>query len=154
MLEDTYGHSPIHKMFDNADVYGVAFDEERAKKQLVRLVIIGCGGVAQSKHIPAIMRLKTVWEPIQLVGVCMRNPKQGMKVQEITGATWYTDYLEMLDVESPTVRSFFPRIPCIMNTPWPAYHAVYMYWWKNPSPAISCRPMRCVHTPRPRVSHL
>lgn len=101
MLEDTYGHSPIHKMFDNADVYGVAFDEERAKKQFVRLVMIGCGGVAQSKHIPAIMRLKTIWEPIQLVGVCMRNPKQGMKVQEITGATWYTDYLEMLDVEKP-----------------------------------------------------
>ncbi len=30
MLEDTYGHSPIRKMFDLADVYGVGYDEERA----------------------------------------------------------------------------------------------------------------------------
>ena len=30
MLEDTYGHSPIRKMFDQGDVYGVGYDEERA----------------------------------------------------------------------------------------------------------------------------
>ena len=30
MLEETYGHSPIAKMFDQADVYGVGYDEQRA----------------------------------------------------------------------------------------------------------------------------
>ena len=51
MPEMTYGHSPYKKMFDNADVYGIGYDEARAAKRKVRLGIIGFGGVALSKHI-------------------------------------------------------------------------------------------------------
>ena len=50
MLEDTYGHSPIHKMFDLADVYGVGCDEQRAARKRVRLGIIGSGGVGRDGH--------------------------------------------------------------------------------------------------------
>jgi len=99
MLEDTYGHSPIKKMFEQADVYGIGYDEERASKRPVRLGIIGCGGVAQSKHIPAIMRLKTIWEPITLVAICIRNPQQGPKIAEMYGTKWYQNYVEMLNTE-------------------------------------------------------
>lgn len=101
MLEDTYAHSPLVKMFDQADVYGIGYDEERASRKPVKLAIIGCGGVAQSKHIPAIMRLKTIWEPIELVGVSVRNPQQGQKVEEMYKTKWYANYLEMLDDAKP-----------------------------------------------------
>jgi predicted dehydrogenase len=99
MLEDTYAHSPIQKMFDKADVYGIGYDEERAQKTPLRLAIIGTGGVAQSKHIPAIMRLKTIWEPVTLAAVCVRTPLQGKKVAETYGVKWYADYKEMLEAE-------------------------------------------------------
>jgi len=96
MLEDTFAHSPMKKMFENADVYGIGYDGERAAKKPLRLGIIGTGGVAQSKHIPAIMRLKTIWEPVALAAVSVRNPLQGQKVEEMYGAKWYADYKEML----------------------------------------------------------
>ncbi len=101
MLEDVYGHSPIRKMFDNADVYGVGFDEARARKKPIRLAIIGCGGVGQSKHIPAIMRLQTIWEPVSLVGVCMRNETQGRKVEQMYRTRWFSGYKQMLDEAKP-----------------------------------------------------
>lgn len=99
MLEDTYGYSPIKKMFDEGDVYGIRYDEARAEKKNVRLGIIGTGGVAQSKHIPAIMRLKTTWEPVTFAAFSVRNEHQGEKVQEMYGVPWYPDYREMLDKE-------------------------------------------------------
>jgi predicted dehydrogenase len=101
MLENTYAHSPIKKMFDNKDVYGIAFDAERNSKKTVRLAIIGTGGVAQSKHIPAIMRLKTIWEPLELAAICVRNEKQGKKVESMYRTKWYADYQEMLEKEKP-----------------------------------------------------
>ncbi|MDO4308358.1 MAG: Gfo/Idh/MocA family oxidoreductase [Eubacteriales bacterium] len=101
MLEDTYAHSPLKKMFDNKDVYGIAYDEERSRKKEIRLAIIGCGGVAQSKHIPAIMRLRTIWEPVTLAAICMRNSVQGKKVAQTYGTKWYDDYRKMLEMEKP-----------------------------------------------------
>jgi len=88
-------------MFDNADVYGIGFDEARAAKKPVKLAIIGCGGVGQSKHIPAILRLQTIWEPIELAGVSVRNQKQGRKVEAMIRTRWYGDYREMLDEAKP-----------------------------------------------------
>ena len=99
MPEMTYGHSPYKKMFDNADVYGIGYDEARAAKRKVRLGIIGFGGVALSKHIPAIARLRAVWEPVELAAVCSRGRRSGMRAEEIYGARWYGDAEEMLDGE-------------------------------------------------------
>jgi len=67
MLEDTYGHSPIKKMFEDADCYGVAYDEERASRKPIRLGIIGAGGVTVSKYFHSIKRLQTIWEPVEVV---------------------------------------------------------------------------------------
>ena len=100
MLEDTYAHSPIKKMFDLADVYGVGYDEERASQKLVRLGIIGAGGVAVSKHIPAIMRLRTIWEPVELVAISRRDERAGKHIEKMYGCRWYRDYTEMLDKET------------------------------------------------------
>ena len=96
MLEDTYAHSPIKKMFELADVYGVGYDEARVSKKPVRLGIIGAGGVALSKHIPAIKRLQTIWEPVELVAITRRAEREGRHIAHMYGCNWYADYQEML----------------------------------------------------------
>lgn len=99
MVEDTYGHTPAKKAFDLADVYGVGYDEERALRKKIRLAIIGAGGVTQSKHLPAIWRLRTIWEPVEVVAVAKRNEVDGRKVSELYGCRWYPDYEKLLDQE-------------------------------------------------------
>ncbi|MCL2813648.1 MAG: Gfo/Idh/MocA family oxidoreductase [Oscillospiraceae bacterium] len=92
----TYGHSPVEKMFGKKDVYGVGFDEERIAKKKIRLGIIGAGGVAQSKHIPAINRLRTIWEPVEIAAFSTRNKIQGDKISRLCGYNYYADYKDML----------------------------------------------------------
>lgn len=99
MLEDTYGHSPIKKMFDNADVYGVGYDEERAARKPVRLGIIGAGGVTVSKYYPAIKRLRTIWEPVEVVAFSRRSERAGRMIEDTWGGRWYKDYTQMLEKE-------------------------------------------------------
>jgi predicted dehydrogenase len=99
MLEDTYGYTPVKKAFELMDVYGVGFDEERAARSKVRLLIIGMGGVAQSKYLPAISRLQVIWEPVEIVAFAEPREDQGKKIQQISGARWYRDYRKMLAEE-------------------------------------------------------
>jgi len=99
MLEDTYGHSPIRKMFDQADVYGVGYDQERAARQPVRLGIIGAGGVTVSKYLPAIKRLQTIWEPVEVVAFSRRDERAGRQIERTWGGRWYRDYDKMLQAE-------------------------------------------------------
>ncbi|MBS7262132.1 MAG: Gfo/Idh/MocA family oxidoreductase [Eubacteriales bacterium] len=96
MKDCNFAHTPYEKMFDRADVYGVAFDEERQKKRPVRLCIIGTGGVAVSKHIPAIARLRSIWEPVELSAICNRSERFGKNAASVCGAHWYSDVSEML----------------------------------------------------------
>lgn len=100
MLEDTYAHSPVKKMFDQADVYGVGYDAQRAGLRPLRLGLIGLGGVAVSKHIPAIERLQTIWEPVTLAAVSCRRERNGRLAEKMHGCKWYADYREMLDHEA------------------------------------------------------
>jgi predicted dehydrogenase len=99
MLEDTYGHTPAKKAFDLGDVYGVGYDEERAARKKVRLGFIGAGPVVQSKHWPAIKRLQTIWEPVEVVAFALRTENQAHKILEVFGGRWYADYHKMLDEE-------------------------------------------------------
>src|SRR5512140_1207128 len=99
MLEDTYGHSPIKKMFDQGDVYGVAYDEARAARRPVRLGLIGAGGVTVSKHFPAIKRLQAIWEPVEVVAFSRRDERAGRQIEKTWGGRWYRDYEQMLQRE-------------------------------------------------------
>ncbi|MBC7810524.1 MAG: Gfo/Idh/MocA family oxidoreductase [Burkholderiales bacterium] len=101
MSYDTYGHTPSHKAFDLLDVYGIAYDEERAARKKVRLAIIGVGGVAQSKYFPAIARLRMIWEPIEIVAFVEPREADARKVQSVYGGKWYADYRQMLVEEKP-----------------------------------------------------
>jgi predicted dehydrogenase len=96
LLDDTYGHTPARKAFDLMDVYGIGFDHARSSRSKIRLLIIGMGGVAQSKYLPAISRLRMIWEPLELAAFAEPREDQGRKVQELTGARWYRDYRQML----------------------------------------------------------
>jgi predicted dehydrogenase len=99
MLDDTYGHSPLKNMFELRDVYGIIYSEERAARKKVRLGFIGGGGVAQSKHLPAILRLRTIWEPVEVAAVADPNEQQGKKVAALYGCQWYRDFRQMLKEE-------------------------------------------------------
>jgi predicted dehydrogenase len=99
MIEDTYGHTPYKKAFEQADVYGIAYDESRASRKEVRLGIIGAGGVTQSKHLPAIWRLRTIWEPIRVMAAAKRSEDVNRKVAELYGYKPYVDYKKMLAEE-------------------------------------------------------
>ena len=99
MLEETYGHSPIRKMFDQADVYGVGYDEQRASRPRVRLGIIGAGGVALSKYFPSVKRLQTIWEPVDVVAFCRRDERIGRHIEATWGGRWYGEYESMLENE-------------------------------------------------------
>jgi predicted dehydrogenase len=64
-----FGHTPYEAAFGRRDVYDVGIKPERASKRPLKLAIAGCGGVAQAKWIPAIRRLQTIGEPVEIVGV-------------------------------------------------------------------------------------
>lgn len=100
MLEETYGHSPIVKMFDQADVYGVGYDETRSARRPVRLGMIGAGGVAVSKYFPSIKRLQTIWEPVELTAFASLDERSGRHIERTWGGRWYEDYRSMLDSET------------------------------------------------------
>jgi len=100
MFNDTYGHTPYHKAFDQGDVYGIAYDAERASRKSIRLGLIGAGGVAQSKYFPAVARLRMIWEPIEIAAFAEPREDQACKVTSIYGAKHYADYRQMLANES------------------------------------------------------
>jgi len=93
---NTYGHTPIESMFERGDVYGIAYDEARAKRVPIRMGIIGAGGVAQSKYLPAVQRLRTIWEPLQVTAVTTLDKQQAEKVAALYGCNTYSDHKTML----------------------------------------------------------
>jgi predicted dehydrogenase len=98
-FDDTYGHTPVDKAF-GGDVYGIGYDAERAARKPVRLGMIGAGGVAQSKYVPALSRLRMLWEPVELVAFSEPRADHGRKVEAISGARWYADHADMLARET------------------------------------------------------
>jgi predicted dehydrogenase len=95
-FDDTSGHTPVEKAFDQGDVYGIAYDAERAGRRPIRLGMIGAGGVAQSKYFPAIARLRMIWEPVEIVAFVEPRVDTADKVRAIYGGRHYTDIGAML----------------------------------------------------------
>jgi len=120
MLDDTFNHTPVSRMF-NKDYYGIGLNEEYSNQKKIYLGIIGTGGIAQSKHIPAINRLKTIWKQIEIVAFSVRNKYQGEKINDIYKYKWYPDYREMLKnekldgvlISSPDQSHFEHAMACL-----------------------------------------
>jgi predicted dehydrogenase len=79
-----YGHTSFETAFVRADVYGVRSDTARMSKRPLRIAVVGCGGVAQAKWLPAIRRLQTIGEPLTLAGVVDSDKEVRHKV----GVLW------------------------------------------------------------------
>ncbi len=96
MSHETYGHTPLDAMFDRRDVYDIGYNSSTAAREPVRLGIIGAGGIAQAKYLPAIQRLRTLWEPARVEAVTTLDPQQGRKLADLYGCVWYDDHRRML----------------------------------------------------------
>jgi predicted dehydrogenase len=99
--DGTYGHTPVDRMFAAGDVYGIGFQPERAGRLPLRLGLIGVGGVAQSKWLPAVRRLQTLWDSVELVGIADPAEAQGRKVERLYGCRWYPDHGRLLADATP-----------------------------------------------------
>ncbi len=66
---------------------------------IIRLGLIGLGGIAQGKHIPALKRLQTIGEAVELVSGADIDQKTGERAAHYNNFQWYSDYREMLDVK-------------------------------------------------------
>lgn len=62
----------------------------------MRLAILGAGGVAQAKYLPAITRLQTMWEPIELVALSTIDAQQAKKLEAAWRVPVYADSVELL----------------------------------------------------------
>ena len=65
----------------------------------VRIGIIGCGGIANGKHMPSLAKLKNV----EMVAFCDIIPERAEKAAKDYGtkdAVVYTDYLKLLEDKS------------------------------------------------------
>lgn len=77
----------------------------------IKVGIIGCGGIANQKHLPA---LKTQFDRLEIVAFCDIVPERAEKAAKEYGtpdAKVYTDYREMLKDESiVTVHVLTPNV--------------------------------------------
>ena len=69
---------------------------------MVKVAIVGCGGIANGKHMPSLSKVKDA----QMVAFCdiiKERAEEAAKTFGIEGAKVYTDYKEMLAAEKPDV---------------------------------------------------
>lgn len=96
-----FGHTGLDAAFGRGDVYAVSPDRARMAKRPLRIAIAGAGGVAQAKWIPAVRRLQTMGEPVEVAGVADPRAEVAAKVARLAGATSHADVAAMLDAERP-----------------------------------------------------
>ena len=96
-----FGHTGIDAAFTRGDVYAVSPDPGRTAKRPLRIAIAGAGGVAQAKWIPAIRRLQTMGEPVEVAGVVDPRGDVAAKAAMLAGATAHSDVSAMLDAVRP-----------------------------------------------------
>src|ERR1035437_6593332 len=99
MGSDTYGHTPVDRMFAHRDVYGIGYDEARAARGPLRLGIVEAGGGARSKYLPAIARLRTLSELVVVAAIAEPDVRQGKKVTELYVCRHYAGLSKMLAAE-------------------------------------------------------
>lgn len=69
------------------------------KDTILKVGIIGCGGIANGKHMPSLKELKNV-ELVAFCDIIEKRAEKAAKQYGVEGANWYTDYVELLKDES------------------------------------------------------
>jgi predicted dehydrogenase len=98
---DFFADLDPRSLFEVGDVYRIRRDAERAAKAPVRLAILGAGGVAQAKYLPALARLRSIWEPVELVGLSTLDDSQRDKLAGVCAVPVYRDSDELLRTHVP-----------------------------------------------------
>lgn len=70
--------------------------------QKVRIAIIGCGGIANQKHMPSLMKFPQQAEMVAFCDILPERAEKAAKEYGTPDARVYTDYLELL--KDPTLR--------------------------------------------------
>ena len=127
-----FGHTPHDAAFGRGDVYDVGTKTERSGKKPLKLAIAGCGGVAQAKWIPAIRRLQTIGEPVEIAGLVDPDTATRAKVSAICGAPAFDDIGGLLGAAKPDLllvlasdafharlatQAIEAHIPCLVEKP-------------------------------------
>lgn len=89
------------RLFVSGDVYRIGLDEERSAKRHLRVAVLGAGGVAQAKHLPALTELAGRWEPASLCAVMTRDAAQSSKLSSVWHAPVYSDAATLLREQAP-----------------------------------------------------
>jgi predicted dehydrogenase len=89
------------RLFEQGDVYRVGRDDERCARAPVRIAILGAGGVAQAKYLPAVALLASRWEPVSVAGVLTPEPDQAEKIRRAFGVPAYGVLDQLLGEELP-----------------------------------------------------
>jgi predicted dehydrogenase len=99
--EIDFGHTPYETAVVAGDVYGVRPDRARAGKRPLTVGVVGCGGVAQAKWLPAIRHLQTCSEPVSLAGLVDIDPAARAKVGRIYAAPAFATLGDLLAAGHP-----------------------------------------------------
>ena len=86
-----FGHTPYDIAFGRGDVYGIKPDRKRAAKRPLRVGVVGCGGVAQAKWLPAIRYLQTHFEPVTIAGLVEPHTATRAKVAGLYAVPAHAD---------------------------------------------------------------
>lgn len=81
----------------------------------VRIGIIGCGGIANGKHMPALKKI----EEAEMVAFCDIIEERAVKAAKefgVEGAKVYTDYRKLLEDERSRVFMSAPRTARIRSS--------------------------------------
>jgi predicted dehydrogenase len=127
-----YGHTSFDAAFLRGDVYGVRPDSQRAGKRPLSLAIAGCGGVAQAKWLPAIRRLQTIGEPIDLFGAVDPDEAARSKVGSLWSILIFPSLTALLEAGTPDLllvtaaddahgplarQAIHAGVPCLVEKP-------------------------------------
>jgi len=95
-----WAHLDRRALFERGDVYRVAFDAERAARAPVRIAVLGAGGVARLKYLPAIAQLRTRSEPLELVAMSTLDDRPDA-LSSLWGVPVYADSAALLHEQAP-----------------------------------------------------
>ena len=68
-------------------------------EKVIRIGIIGCGGIANGKHMPALKKIEGV-EMVAFCDIIKARAEKAAKEYGVDGAKVYEDYKELLKDES------------------------------------------------------
>ena len=66
----------------------------------LKVAVIGCGGIANQKHLPALSAQKDLCELVAFCDIIEERAKKACDQYGVEGAKYYTDYNELLKDES------------------------------------------------------